>query len=108
MRYPIDLVTDKHELISFDLDRAESWQLVDVEYDGRSYRVRGLRAYDNGVKRIIRADEVGDLLYLIGEVGPDYNGSPIGCLIVARATEDGTHRTIIFHSLYPWTLQGLT
>ncbi len=101
MRYPIDLVTDKHELISYDLDDAESWQHVELEHDGRTYQVRVPRAYDPGVKRIIRTDDCGELLYLIGEVDRDYNGSPIGCLIVARPLEDGTYRTVIFHSLRP-------
>jgi hypothetical protein len=107
MRYPIDLVTDKHELISYDLDEADSWQHVEVEHNGRTYRVRVPRAYDKGVKRIIRTDDCGELLYLIGEVGLDYDDSPIGCFIVARPLEDGTYRTVIFHSLYPWTLRGL-
>src|SRR5580700_544214 len=35
MRYPIDLVTDKHELISYDLGEAESWQQLEVEHNGR-------------------------------------------------------------------------
>ncbi|MGP0069958.1 MAG: hypothetical protein ACLQGP_40950 [Isosphaeraceae bacterium] len=49
MRYPIDLVTDKHELISYDLDDAESWQHAEVEHDRRTYRLRVPRAYDPGV-----------------------------------------------------------
>jgi hypothetical protein len=64
MRYPIDLVTDKHELISFDLDRTDSWQQMEVEHNGRTYRVRGPRAYDKGVKRISRADDCGELRML--------------------------------------------
>ena len=108
MRYPIDQVTDKHELISYDLDRAESWQQLEVEHKGRTYQVKVPKAYDAGVTRIVRVDDCGELLYLFGEVGLNYDGSPVGCLIAARPFDDGTYRTVIFHSLYPWTVQGLS
>jgi hypothetical protein len=108
MNIPIDLLTDKHELLSFDTDRADWWQWVEFEHGGRKYRVQVPIAYDNGVERVVRADDSGDLLYLIGEVGHDLDDrSRIGCLIVARPQEDGTHRAVVFHSLYPLIRTGL-
>jgi hypothetical protein len=108
MRLPIDLVTDKHELITFDSDQPDGWQQLEIEHDGSAYRVRVPIAYDNGVERIVRVDDCGSLLYLLGEVGHDHaDQGRIGCLIVARPLEDGTYRTVVFHSLYPRTVKGL-
>jgi hypothetical protein len=108
MDVPIDLLTDKHELLPFDTDRPDWWQWLEFEHGGRSYRVRVPVAYDNGVERLVRADDCGDRLYLTGEVGHDLGDrGRIGCLIVARPLEDGTYRAIVFHSLYPLSLTGL-
>ncbi len=108
MTVPVDLLTDKHELLGFDLDRDDWWQWLKVEHGNRTYRVRVPIAYDNGVERVVRMDDGGDLLYLIGEVGHDDDDrGRIGCLIVARPEEDGTYRAVVFHSLYPLALTGL-
>jgi hypothetical protein len=105
---PIDLLTTKHELIGFDSDRTDDWQWLEFDHAGRAYRVRVPIAYDNGVERVVRVDDAGDLLYLIGEVGHDFGEwGRIGCLIVARPEEDGTYRTVVFHSLYPLSRTGL-
>ncbi|WP_145275014.1 hypothetical protein [Tautonia plasticadhaerens] len=108
MNVPIDLLTDKHEFLGFDTDRDDWWQWLEVEHAGRAYRVRVPIAYDNGVERVVRVDDAGDLLYLIGEVGHDYcERGRIGCLILARPEEDGTYRAVVFHSLYPLSRTGL-
>ena len=108
MDVPIDLLTDKHELLSFDLDRPDWWQWLEVDHGDRRYRVLVPVAYDNGVERVVRVDDGGELLYMIGEVGHDFDGrGRIGCLIVARPREDGTYRAVVFHSLYPLARTGL-
>jgi len=108
MRDLIDLVTDRHELIGFDTDRTDSWQQLEVEHEGRTYRVLVPVAYDNGVERILRVDDCGAFLYLFGEVGHDHrNQGRIGCVMVARPQQDGTYRAFIFHSLFPRTVQAV-
>ena len=92
----IDIVSDKHELLPFDSDQPDWWQLVEVEQGGRTYRVHVPIIYDNGVERIIRVDDGGDLLYLLGEVGHDHDDrGRIGCLLVAHRLEDGTYRVSV-------------
>jgi hypothetical protein len=109
MDIPIDLLTDKHELLAFDPDRPDWWQWLEFEHGDRTYRVRVPIAYDGGVERIVRADDCGDRLYLTGEVGHDLDDrGRLGCLIVARPLEDGASLTIVFHSLYPLSMSGLT
>jgi hypothetical protein len=108
MHFPIDLLHDKHELMSFDLDETECWQPLEVEHDDRIYRVQVPIIYDNGVERVLRVDDAGDLLFLFGEVGHDFGKlGRIGCLIVARPNEDGSYRTVVFHSLYPQAIRGI-
>jgi hypothetical protein len=104
----IDIVTDKHELLAFDTGEPEWWQQLQVESGGRTYRVLVPIAYDNGVERIVRVDDCGTFLYLIGEVGHDHGDQGrIGCPIVARPQEDGTYRAFVFHSLYPRTVKAV-
>lgn len=106
----IDIVTHKHELIGFDYesDDPARWQSLDVPHGGRTYSVRVPIIYDNGVERIVRVDDCGALLYLLGEVGHDHDDQGrIGCLMVARPMEDGTYRTFVFHSLYPRTVKAI-
>jgi hypothetical protein len=104
----VDLLTDKHERLSFDTDRPDWWQSLDESHGGRMYRVLVPIVYDNGVERVVRVDDCGALLYLTGEVGHDFaDEGRIGCLIVARPLEDGTYRAFVFHSLYPKTVQSL-
>lgn len=108
MDVPIDLLTDKHELLGFDPDRPDGWRWLEVEHGGRSYRVRVPVAYDDRVERVMRVDDYGDLLYLIGEVGHDLDDrGRIGGLIVARHVGGGTHWAVVFHSLYPPARTGL-
>lgn len=108
MDVPIDLLTENHELLGFDLEQADWWQWLEVDHGGKRYRVRVPLAYDNGVERVVRVDDGGDLLYLIGEVGYDLDDrGRIGCLIVARPAGDGTYRAVVFHSLYPLARTGL-
>jgi hypothetical protein len=108
MHPSIDFVTDKHGLISFDSDRPDWWQQLEFKHGDRTYRVQVPVAYDNGVERIVRVDDCGALLYLIGEVGHDHaDQGRIGCLIVARPLEDGTYRTFVFHSLFPRTIKAI-
>src|ERR1035437_8652988 len=95
----IALVTDKHELLGFDTGEPDWWQQLQVEHGGRTYRVLVPIAHDKGVERIVRVDDCGTLVYLFGEVGHDHGTQGrIGCLIVARPQEDGTHRAFVFTS----------
>jgi len=104
MKVPIDLLDEHHELLSFDTAREDEWQWVEVEIDGGSARVQVPRVCDAGVERVLRADVAGNLLYLIGEVGHDYDGwGRIGCLVVARDVGDGVWRAVVFHALYPFS-----
>jgi hypothetical protein len=104
----IDFVTDKHELLGFDTGQPDWWQQLEVKQGDRTYRVRVPITYDNGVERIVRADDCGALLYLFGEVGHDHGDQGrIGCLIVARPLEDGTYEAFVFHSLFPRTVKAI-
>ena len=110
MRHLIDIVTHKHELIPFAsvTDEPGYWQLLEVPHDGRTYRVHVPIIYDAGVERIVRVDDCGSLLYMVGEVGHDHaNQGRIGCLIAAHPSENGSYRAFLFHSLYPKTIQAI-
>jgi hypothetical protein len=109
----LDQLSDKHELLSLDLNYPECYQVLQVTLDGRDLRVIVPLFYDGiRVGEVLASTMVGEIAFLLCRHDKDYGygNGVLGLLVVAKPHLDGRHRAVIAHTtfslerlgLYPW------
>jgi hypothetical protein len=102
-RYWIDCLNEKHECWSYDNAAA-----VEVRHGDRLLRVL-MPIYLKGVQAQVTA-ESAPFVFLLGKQSRNWDGSPLGVVIVAKQREADTYEAVVWHELYPYALVrcGLT
>jgi hypothetical protein len=109
----LDRLSDKHELLSLDLNYPELHQVLQVTQDGRDLQVIVPLFYDGTrVGEVLASSVVGEIVFLLCRHDKDhgYGYGVLGLLVVAKPHPDGRHRAVIAHTtfsletlgLYPW------
>jgi hypothetical protein len=109
----LDQLSDKHELMSLDLDFPECYQVLQINQDGRDLQVIVPLFFDGTrVGEVLASFMVGEIVFLLCRHDKDYGDGygVLGLLVVAKPHPDGRHRAVIAHTtfslerlgLYPW------
>jgi hypothetical protein len=109
----LDQLSDKHELLSLDLDFPECYQVLQVPHEARTLEVIVPLFFDGTrVGEVLASAMVGEIVFLLCRHDKDhgYGYGVLGLLVVARPHPDGRHRAVIAHTtfsletlgLYPW------
>jgi len=96
-RHWIDCLSEKHECWSYDKAAA-----VEVRHGERVLRVL-MPDYLTDVQAQVTA-ESGPFVFLLGKQSRQWQGRPLGVLIVAKLREADTYEAVIWHELYPYAL----
>ena len=102
-RTPIDELTDKHELMTFDPDNPEFTQVLRAEREGRTFEVVVPIFLDRTrVGEVVNAAVDGETVFILCRYDrplDDFN-EVVGLLVVAVPNGDRRHRAVIAHTTY--------
>jgi hypothetical protein len=103
---PLDRLTHKHELFSYDPTNPELTQVLVVEHGGRTREVIVPLFYDARIGEVVAAAGDGAVLFVLCRYDRPFDNSwgTLGFPVVAIPSKDGRYRAVIAH--YTHSLDG--
>jgi hypothetical protein len=96
--YWVDHLAEKHECFSYG-----DAKTIAVEHNGRNLRVIVPEEAEDLIP--LAVGEAGGLLTVVGRLEKNWNGRPLGILLVAKKRAEDEYEVGVWHELYPWALR---
>jgi hypothetical protein len=93
----VDDLREKHECYSYDEPKT-----MRFEHDGRHIEIL-VPEWLTGVSARVVA-ESGDVLFVLGTSGREWNGKETGVIVVAKRRDGDLYEVGVWHELYPSAL----
>jgi hypothetical protein len=98
--YWVDHLEHKHECFSYSEAKT-----IEIGHNGRTLRV--IVPDETAELTPLGVGEAGELLTVVGRLNKDWNGKPLGILLVAKKRGNEEYEVGVWHELYPWALKHL-
>lgn len=96
----VDCLEEKHECFPYGEART-----ISVDHGGHPIRLLAPDWVED-LTAMWTAEGSG-VLTIIGRLNKDWNGKPLGVMLVAKRRDDEAYEVVVWHELYPYALKHL-